>query len=322
MRLGISTSCFPDTALPDVLRWAGASGFHAVEMECPLRAPSRLGRAVAGGTPAVPGRGEGWFSGGALQVQALNGPARDALGAALEEANLAASALTCGENVLASDPDRARAVLEHLTRVVETAATLGVPVVCLRVGRVPSGSLGDSIAEFARRAQPLVKQAEGAGVRLAVENDPRCGPGAPGVEDQPADAAFAPELWEKLFTHLRSEAVGLALDPAPLVWLGVDPIAAVTDYAEKVFHLRARDVEVFEARRQDCSVLRPGGGWWRYRLPGLGEVDWRRMLDRLVELSYEGAVTIAHDDPVWGGSEERVKAGLTIARRHLAQFLP
>jgi sugar phosphate isomerase/epimerase len=271
-------------------------------MECPLRA-----------------QGGGWFSGGSLRVEAMDGAARDALGAALEEAGLAAAALACGENVLASDADHPQAALEHLARVVETAATLGVPVVCLRVGRVPSASLGDSIAEFARRIQPLAKQAEGAGVRLAVENDPHCGEA---VEDQPANAAFAPELWEKLFTHIRSEAVGLALDPAPLVWLGVDPIAAATDYAEKVFHFRARDTEVFEARRQDCSVLRPGGGWWRYRLPGLGEIDWRRMLDRLMELSYDGAVAVAHDDPVWGGSDQRVKAGLALARRHLAQWLP
>ena len=90
---------------------------------------------------------------------------------------------------------------------------------------------------------------------------------------------------------------------------------------------------MFDARRQDCSFLRPSGGWWRYRLPGLGEIDWRRMLDRLQEVGYGGAVVVEHADPVWqpsghgtpavpGGSAERVKAGLVLARRHLAQFLP
>jgi sugar phosphate isomerase/epimerase len=179
--------------------------------------------------------------------------------------------------------------------------------------------LGDSIAQFARRVKPLAEQAEASGVRLAVENDPMCGLL---VEDMPGNAAFSPELWEKLFTHLRSDAVGLALDPSHLVWLGVDPIAAATDYAEKIFHFQAKDAEVFDARRQDCSCLRPAGGWWRYRLPGLGEIDWRRMLDRLQEVGYGGAVVVEHADPVWQGSAERVKAGLVLARRHLAQFLP
>ncbi|MGB2754152.1 MAG: sugar phosphate isomerase/epimerase, partial [Phycisphaerae bacterium] len=194
--------------------------------------------------------------------------------------------------------------------------------VCLAVGRpgAPgSAGLGDSIAQFARRVKPLAEQAEASGVRLAVENDPMCGLL---VEDMPGNAAFSPELWEKLFTHLRSDAVGLALDPSHLVWLGVDPIAAATDYAEKIFHFQAKDTEVFDARRQDCSCLRPTGGWWRYRLPGLGEIDWRRMLDRLQEVGYGGAVAVEHADPVWQGSAERVKAGLVLARRHLAQFLP
>jgi len=305
VRLGLCTSCFPDESLPDVLKWAGSAGFDAVEIPCPPFS-----------------RGKTWHRGGALDLGALDGPGRDALGAALEASGVEAAALAWYGNVLDPDAERARAALEHLGRVVETAATLGVPVVCLAVGRpgAPgSAGLGDSIAEFARRVGPLAEQAEASGVRLAIENDPMCGLL---FEDMPGNAAFCPELWEKLFTHLRSDAVGLALDPSHLVWLGVDPIAAATDYAEKIFHFQAKDTEVFDARRQDCSVLRPAGGWWRYRLPGLGEIDWRRMLDRLQEVGYGGAVVVEHADPVWQGSAERVKAGLVLARRHLAQFLP
>ena len=239
---------------------------------------------------------------------ALDGPGRDALGAALKQWGVEAAALAWYGNVLDPDAERAQAAIAHLGRVVETAATLGVGVVCLAVGRDPSAGLGDSIAQFARRVKPLAEQAEASGVRLAVENDPMCGLL---VEDMPGNAAFSPELWEKLFTHLRSDAVGLALDPSHLVWLGVDPIAAATDYAEKIFHFQAKDAEVFDARRQDCSCLRPGGGWWRYRLPGLGEIDWRRMLDRLQEVGYGGAVVVEHADPVWQGSAEKVRAGLT-----------
>jgi sugar phosphate isomerase/epimerase len=285
-----------------VLKWAGSAGFDAVEIPCPPFS-----------------RGKTWHRGGALDLGALDGPGRDALGAALEASGVEAAALAWYGNVLDPDAERAQAAIAHLGRVVETAATLGVPVVCLAVGRDPSAGLGDSIAEFARRVGPLAEQAEASGVRLAIENDPMCGLL---VEDMPGNAAFCPELWEKLFTHLRSDAVGLALDPSHLVWLGVDPIAAATDYAEKIFHFQAKDAEVFDARRQDCSVLRPSGGWWRYRLPGLGEIDWRRMLDRLQEVGYGGAVVVEHADPVWQGSAERVKAGLVLARRHLAQFLP
>ncbi|MCX5654827.1 MAG: TIM barrel protein, partial [Planctomycetota bacterium] len=127
---------------------------------------------------------------------------------------------------------------------------------------------------------------------------------------------------EKIFTHVRSDALGLALSPADLAWTGIDPVAAVTDYAEKVFHIHALDAEMLDLRRQDCGVLRPGGGWWRYRLPGLGVVDWRRLIDRLHELQYAGDLVIPQEDHVWQGSLDKVKTGLALARRHLVQFLP
>jgi sugar phosphate isomerase/epimerase len=138
----------------------------------------------------------------------------------------------------------------------------------------------------------------------------------------PGNAAFSPELWEKLFTHLRSQAIGLALSPADLAWAGIDPVAAVTDYAEKIFYVHAQDVETFDLRRQDCSVLRPTGGWWRYRTPGLGMIDWRRFIDRLHELGYEGALVIREPDALWKGTLDKVKTGLALGRRHLVQFLP
>jgi sugar phosphate isomerase/epimerase len=203
--------------------------------------------------------------------------------------------------------------------VVDAAGALGVGLVTLLVGRDPASSLGDSIAEFARRARPAADQAESSGVRLAVENCPMI---SWQLEDMPGNAAFSPQLWEKLFTHLRSPAVGLAMNPGDLAWTGIDPVAAVTDYAEKVFHIHAEDVEMLDLRRQDCSVLRPSGGWWRHRLPGLGSIDWRRFIDRLHELGYGGALAVRHEDAVWQGSLDKIKTGLSLARRHLVQFLP
>ena len=304
MRLGVASSCFREVSLPEVLRWAGESGFQTVEIDAPPMSVRAAGS---------------WFQQSSLNVSALDGTARDALVSALDKAGLRAAALAWRGHLLEADADRAKAATAHLARVVDAAATLGIGLVTIYVGRTDGAILGDSIAEFARRVRPVADQAAGSGVRLAVENSPMVGRD---VEDAPGSAAFAPELWEKLFTHLRSPAVGLAFSPGDHLWLGGDVLAAVTDYAEKIFHIHALDVEVLDQRRQDCSILRPMGGWWRYRLPGLGSVDWRRLVDRLHELGYAGDLVVRHEDPVWQGSLEKVKTGLSLARRHLVQFLP
>jgi sugar phosphate isomerase/epimerase len=304
VQLGVSSSCFREVSLPEVLRWAGASGFQTIEIDAP---------------PMSPRAGGSWFQHSSLNVSALDGTARDALISALDKAGLKAAALAWRGHLLDPDADRAKAAITHLARVVEAAATLGIGVVAIYVGGTPGETLGDAIAEFARRIAPVLVQAEGADVRLAVSTSPMIGWQQ---EDLPGNAAFCPELWEKIFTHVRSEALGLALSPADLAWTGVDPVAAVTDYAEKVFHVHALDVEMLDLRRQDCGVLRPSGGWWRYRLPGLGAIDWRRLIDRLHELDYTGSLVIPQEDHVWQGSLDEVKTGLSLARRHLVQFLP
>jgi sugar phosphate isomerase/epimerase len=302
VHLGVATSCFGQISLPEAMRAAGELGFESVEIDCPpLRGASS------------------WFQQNALAAGSLDGPGRDALLATLEKAGLKPAALSYRTNFLETDPAKRDAALTHLGKVIEVAGTLGIPVVSILVGRDPAATLGDSIAEFARRVRPAVEQAEKSGVSLAVENCPMIGWQA---EDMPGNAAFSAELWEKIFTHLRSPALGLAFNPADLAWVGADPLGLVTDYFEKIVHIHAQDVEILDLRRQDCTVLRPSGGWWRYRLPGLGIVDWRRFADRLLELGYEGSLCVRHEDPVWLGSLEKVKTGLGLARRHLVQYLP
>ncbi len=301
MRLGVCTSCFGDVRLPEVLRWAGTAGFAAVDL------------------PAPPVRGaETWHHGSAVIVAKLDGPGRDAFVSALESAGLEAACLACDVSLLDADPDRADRALKHLDRVVEMAGVLGVPVVRVPILRSPGMAPGDAIAEVARRLDPALATAQAGGVRLAVDTGPHLGRDQ---ADVPAAAAFCPELWEKLFTHVRSEAVGLALDPGPLLWQGIDPVSALTDYAEKVFHVPARDAETMALRRQDCGILRPAGGWWRYRLPGLGEVDWRRFLDRARELGVAGTLAVDHADATYRANLDAIKSGLALSRRLLAQWL-
>ena len=51
-------------------------------------------------------------------------------------------------------------------------------------------------------------------------------------------------------------------------------------------------------------------GWWRYRVPGLGQVDWGAVVDTLYEGGFDGVLSVEHEDPVWGGTEDRIETGL------------
>jgi sugar phosphate isomerase/epimerase len=53
----------------------------------------------------------------------------------------------------------------------------------------------------------------------------------------------------------------------------------------------------------------------------LGKVDWRRLVDAMYEGGFDGTLSVEHEDPVWGGDTDRVKAGLEIAHRTLRPLL-
>jgi sugar phosphate isomerase/epimerase len=96
-----------------------------------------------------------------------------------------------------------------------------------------------------------------------------------------------------------------------------------------ILHVQAKDAQVDGRARNRYGVFgrmieRPTPwetGWWRYRIPGLGSVDWRGVVDALYETGFDGFVSVEHEDPVWSGSPDKVKQGLTIAHRTLSPLL-
>jgi sugar phosphate isomerase/epimerase len=45
------------------------------------------------------------------------------------------------------------------------------------------------------------------------------------------------------------------------------------------------------------------------------------MISTLQEAGYDSVLSIEHEDPVWEGSEEKVKTGLALGLKHLSRFL-
>ena len=169
---------------------------------------------------------------------------------------------------------------------------------------------------------PLVDRAGELGVKLIVEN---CVMEGWHPDGYPGNLAYSPELWEWMFD------LGLYLnyDPSHLVWMGIDPVEALRPYVDRIPHAQAKDIQIDRAARNRYgwpgrAVSRDDPwdvGWWRYRVPGLGQVDWVRLVDALYEGGFDGVLSVEHEDPVWGGTEAKVEIGLQVAHRTLRPLL-
>jgi sugar phosphate isomerase/epimerase len=303
MKLGLLTACFPDWPLEAVARLAAGLGMSTLEIAA---WPSENRSFTATHLPLD--------HGGPEAVKR----AREML----DTIGVGASCIAYYENNLHPDTAVRAHIHEHLMRCIEAAPVLGCPLVGTFVGRDPSRSFRDNLREAEEVFRPLVQRAGELGIRLVIENCPMEGWNPDGGV---GNLAYSPELWEWMF------GLGLYLnyDPSHPVWLGIDPLFAIDRYSDRIVHVHAKDIETFPQARNRYGWLGKvvqrddpwDVGWWRYRVPGRGEIDWFKLVDRLFERGYEGSLTIEHEDPVWMGSDDRIQAGIEIARATLFPLL-
>ena len=297
MKLGFLTSCMPDRSLEEIAAWAAGNGYEALELA------------------AWPHLGDRPFTASHVKADAFDDAEAERVRRALDEHGLVLSALAYYDNNLAPDPAEREGYHAHLRACIDAAAALGGVPVGTFIGRDPGRSVSENLSEAERVFPPLVDYAGERGVRLMIEN---CVMEGWHPDGYPGNLAYSPELWEWMF------ALGLHLnfDPSHLLWLGIDPVEALRPYVDHVAHAHAKDAETFPAQRNRYGFFGRTStreedpwdmGWWRYRIPGLGEVDFRRYVDTLYEGGFDGVLSVEHEDPVWGGSPEMIEAGLRIA---------
>lgn len=244
------------------------------------------------------------------------------LESALEATGMNVSALTYCRNFLSEDLEMREMHQKELFSRIEAAGRLGIPLVVTSTG-INSSSMADSYDGYdAIRSKPsnslkdivsffsyAGELAEKANVKIAFENCPLMG-----------NTAISPELWSRLFDQLDSSCFGLAYDPSHLIWQGIDPYIPVNEFADRIFHVHAKDTEIDYDRLNRTGIL-TDFSWWRYRLPGLGDLDWSKFIQELIKIGYNGAVSIEHEDPVWEGSLQKIKKGLLLGKDHIKTSL-
>lgn len=306
MKLGLFTACLPRLTLAEVVAWAASAGYGALEVA------------------AWPSGGDHPHHAAHLKVDGFSADDAGRTTALFEERGLTLSAVSYYENNLVGDAPVRQRIHEHLKACIRAASVLGVPYVGTFVGRDPARTVSENLRAAEKLLPELVGYAADYGVRLLIENCPMEGWHPDGY---PGNLAYSPELWVWLFD------LGLYLnyDPSHLLWLGIDPIDALRPCLEKgkVLHAQAKDIEIDPRARSRYGVFgkavtrtRPEDtGWWRYRVPGRGQLDWNRIIDTLYVGGFDGVVAVEHEDPIWGGTDTKIKQGLEIAAQTLRPLI-
>ena len=257
MQLGFVSAILGDLSLDEVFAFAAGEGFTCVELMC--WPPGGSSRRYAGVTH--------------VDVANLTERHVEHVRGLVEKHRVAISGLGYYPNPLDPDAEHRRVVIEHLKKVILAAPRLGVSVVNTFIGRDPSKTVEANWPMVRTLWPEIVRLAEQQGVKLGIENCPMLfsndeWPGGKNL-------ATTPALWQALFNELGTN-LGLNFDPSHLVWLHIDYVRCVREFAQRIVHVHAKDTRIDRDRLYQHGIL--GSGLAHAEAAGFG----RRGLGRRV----------------------------------------
>jgi len=232
------------------------------------------------------------------------------------------SALSCHGNVLHPVPEVREKFIGTLLRTILLAEQLGVKTVIDF-----SGCPGDSDdAKFPNwvtcpwppdftellkwqweaKATPLWidlgKFARDHGVRVAIEA-------------HPGFLVYSPETMLRI-RQIAGDSVGCNLDPSHFFWQGIDPLAAIRQLGDAIFHVHAKDTMLWQGNINKSGVLdtKPYtdevNRAWIFRAVGYGHgADWwNSFVSTLRMVGYDDVLSIEHEDSLMSIDEGLSKA--------------
>jgi len=303
MKLGFVSAILAELSLEEVLAFASESGFGVVELMC---------------WPA--GKAERRYAGVThIDVAALTDSDVKRVHALLKQCAIGISGLGYYPNPLAADDREADIYIKHLKRVISAAAKLGVTQVNTFVGRDHTRSLADNWKLFDERWPAIVTHAETCGVRIGIENCPMffTNDEWPGGKN----LATSPKIWRTMFEKIPSRSFGLNYDPSHFIWQMMDPVKPICEFAERIFHVHAKDARVYRDKLDDVGILATPLEYHAPKLPGLGDVNWSAFFAALTDVRYTGAVCIEAEDRAYEGSLADRKRALIQSKRYLENFI-
>ena len=303
MKLGLVTAILDQSDFREMIDIVAENGLDCVEVAC---------------WPA--GKAERRYAGVShIDTESLTQEKADELNAYATGKGVAISALAYYPNPLDENPEKRRLAIDHLYSVIDAAALMDVNLVTTFIGRMPSKTVSENLAEVAKVWTPILKHAEEKQVRIAIENCPMLftedeWPGGQNLMTTPA-------LFRKVFELLDSDWIGLNFDPSHFVWQQLDYIKPLYEFKDKLFHVHYKDIKVYPEKLADVGIMATPLQYMSPKLPGLGDVDWGKYVSALTDIGYDGYTCIEVEDKAFEKDYAAVKTSVRQSAHYLRNFV-
>lgn len=189
---------------------------------------------------------------------------------------------------------------EEMKKTAITARKLGIDTVVGFTGSsiwqyvamfppVSQAVIDAGYQDFADRWNPILDVYDAEGVRFAHEVHP---------------SEIAYDYWTTVKTLEAIDhraAFGLNWDPSHMVWQGLDPVAFILDFQDRIYHVDCKDTRMRMGNGRN-GVLGSHRAWadprrgWDFVSTGRGDVPWQDAMRALNAIGYTGPISVEWED--------------------------
>ena len=191
MKLGIVSAIYDGFTFEEMIDNASQNGYECVEVACWPQ-----------------GKAERRYAGVShIDVENTSEEYIDYVKNYCNQKGITISSLAFYPNPMDGDIEKRNANIEHLKKVINMSALMGVNIVTTFVGRDQTKTVEENIEIFKTVWPPIIKLAEEKGVKIAIENCPMLF----GKDQWPGGQNLftTPKLWREMFEIINSENFGI-----------------------------------------------------------------------------------------------------------------
>jgi len=171
--------------------------------------------------------------------------------------------------------------------------------------------IDDGYKFFAKMWNPILDEFDACGVKFALEV-------------HPTEIAFDLYSAKRALAAIKNRpAFGFNFDPSHLLWQGVDPVAFLREFPDRIYHVHVKDASVTLDGRSGIlsshlNFGQPNRGW-DFRSPGHGDVNFEEIIRELNAMRYDGPLSVEWED---SGMEREYGASEACAFVRRVDFAP
>ena len=106
-----------------------------------------------------------------------------------------------------------------------------------------------------------------------------------------------------------------------MIWQQMDYLKPLEEFKHKLFHIHLKDAKLYREKLDRVGIMATPLEYHSPKLPGLGDVDWKKFLDGVRESGYSGPVVIEFEDKMYETSKEKIVEGMLKTRDYLQPLL-